>query len=367
MKNTGKSCSYSFSPDSVARTGLLCLFTVLVFLIALVNVSEFRQIVKSPSSFGRLLQYNPNASNLNSSSASFLLRKNENTYVGSQGSQIFINCSCPNQVQNCTNDIKENITAATEFDKINESEPGYEFSILIGILTVADQYQRRHFLRMVYGSQSTVHAKVDVKFVFCNLTKDDQRILVSLEIMTHNDIIILNCAENMNEGKTYAYFSSLPKMGLQYDYVIKADDDIYFRIDKLAESLKPLPRNDTYYGYVIPCEKMDPFAKYMSGMGFALSWDLVKWIEESPIAKNNTVGPEDMMVGIWLNEGKKAKNRFSNKPAMYDFPLANGKCSHEFIPDTIAVHKLKDSERWFAVLKYFNFTSPLKESKLYHL
>ncbi|GLJ31955.1 hypothetical protein SUGI_0643270 [Cryptomeria japonica] len=185
--------------------------------------------------------------------------------------------------------------------------------------------------------------------------------------MSYNDIIILNCEENMDQGKTYTYFSSLPKIGLQYDYVMKADDDVFFRIDKLAESLKPLPRIDTYYGFVLPCEKVDPFDKYMSGMGYALSWDLVKWIEESPIAKNNSVGPEDLMVGRWLDEGKKAKNRFNNKPAMYDFPFSNAPCSHEFIPETIAVHKLKDRVRWFTVLNYFSFSSKLKESKLYHI
>ncbi|GLJ31959.1 hypothetical protein SUGI_0643350 [Cryptomeria japonica] len=365
MKRGRKFYSRSL-PTSIIRTGLLCLFTVL-FLLALLKVPEFRQIVRRPSSLKKVLEYNSNANGLNSSLPPFLLRTDENTYVGSQGSQIFINCSCPQVVQNCTKDIKENFSAAIEVDKGNVSKTGYDFSILIGVLTRADLYERRHFLRMVYGIQSTVHAKVDVRFVFCNLTKDDQRILVPLEIMAYNDIIILNCEENMNEGKTYAYFSSLPKMGLRYDYVMKVDDDIYFRMDKLAESLKPLPRNDTYYGFVIPCDKMDPYDKYMSGMGYALSWDLVKWIEESPIAKNNTMGPEDLMVGKWLHEGKKAKNRFNNKPAMYDFPLSNGKCSHEFVPDTIAVHKLKNRERWFSVLTYFNFTSALKESKLYHL
>lgn len=361
-----KKSSYCFFPALTPRSGLLCLFVVLVFIIALLNISEFGEIVKSPSSFSKSLLYNSSFSSL-SSVRPFLLRTDNNTYVGSQGSQIFINCSCPKVVQNCTNDIQENVRAAIEVDKRDESKPVYNFSILIGVLTRADLYERRHFLRMVFRSQSTAHAKVDLKFVFCNLTKDDQRILVPLEIMTYNDIIILNCEENMNEGKTYTYFSSLPKMGLHYDYVIKADDDVYFRIDKLAESLKPLPRIDTYYGYVIPCDKTDPWDKYMSGMGYALSWDLVKWIEESPIPRNKTVGPEDMMVGVWLDEGEKAKNRYSNKPAMYDFPLANPPCSHDLIPNTIAVHKLKDREQWFTVLTYFNFTSDMKESKLYHL
>ncbi|GLJ30569.1 hypothetical protein SUGI_0605280 [Cryptomeria japonica] len=40
---------------------------------------------------------------------------------------------------------------------------------------------------------------------------------------------------------------------------------------------------------------------------------------------------------------------------------------HKFIPETIAVHKLRDRERWFTVLNYFSFTSYLKESKLYHI
>ncbi|GLJ51080.1 hypothetical protein SUGI_1087370 [Cryptomeria japonica] len=335
--------------------------------MALIYVSEVRQIVKNPSGFNSILQYNSNGNSLNSSSRPFLLRTDDNTYVGSQGSQIFINCNCTRQIRNCTKDFKENATAAIGIDKRNDSKLDYEFSILFGILTRADLYERRHFLRMVYGIQSTAHAKVDVRFVFCNLTKDDQRILVSLEIMTYNDIIILNCEENMDEGKTYTYFSSLANMGLRYDYVMKVDDDVYFRIDQLGESLKPLPRNDTYYGFVVTCYENDPFGKHMSGMGYALSWDLVKWIEGSPVAKNNTVGPEDMMVGRWLNEGKKAKNRFSNKPAMYDFPLTNGGCSHELIPDTVAVHRLKNRETWFTVLNYFNVTSALKKSKLYHL
>jgi hypothetical protein len=281
--------------------------------------------------------------------------------------QFFINCTCPayvesNKTSDCSHESELNPPVETRPD--NDSR----FSILIGVLTRADLYERRNFLRMVYGIQSTPVARIDVRFVFCSLYKDDQRILVALEIMRYKDIIILDCEENMNSGKTYTYFSSLPAMGLRYDYVMKVDDDTYFRIDKLAESLRPLPREDTYYGFVIPCESQDPFREYMSGMGFALSWDLVQWIESSPIAKNRSEGTEDMMDGIWLNEGRKANNRFNNKPTMYNFPGSDiPACAHDLIPDTIAVHKLKDQERWFQVLKYFNVTLAVKESKLYNL
>ena len=254
-------------------------------------------------------------------------------------------------------------TAATLHDS---HQPKIQFSLLIGILTRADAYDRRHFLRLIYGIQSSAMAKIDVKFVFCNLTKPEQKILISLEILRYNDIIILNCSENMNSGKTYTYFSSLPGiLPHRYDYVMKADDDVYLRLEPLALSLSVKPRSDLYYGFVIPCPSMNPFVHYMSGMGFVLSWDLVEWIRESEIAAKDISGPEDRLVGKWLDMGNKARNRYSNKPAMYDYPGTNGRCSHELIPDTIAVHRLKRWDQWQNVLNYFNVTRQLKQSKLY--
>ncbi|MCL7049036.1 hypothetical protein MKW94_018851 [Papaver nudicaule] len=226
-----------------------------------------------------------------------------------------------------------------------------QFSLVIGILTRPDSYDRRHFL-----------------FVFCNLTKNEQWIFVALEILRFDDIVILNCTENMNSGKTYTYFSSLTQiLPRRYDYVMKADDDVFIRLIPLASSLGPLPRTDMYYGFVIPCASQNPFVEYMSGMGFVLSWDLVQWITESSIPANNTHGPEDKTVGKWLKMGNKAKNRFSNKPAMYDYPGTNGKCSHELISETIAVHRLKRWDQWLDVLTFFNVTKTLKPSEMYHL
>lgn len=96
-------------------------------------------------------------------------------------------------------------------------------SLLIGILTRADLHAHRHFLRVVYGAQQPpADVKIHVKFVFCRLTKIEQRVLISLEILRFDDIIILNCTENMNFGKTYTFFSSLPKiLPEQYDYIMK--------------------------------------------------------------------------------------------------------------------------------------------------
>ncbi|KAJ6677634.1 HEXOSYLTRANSFERASE [Salix viminalis] len=192
-----------------------------------------------------------------------------------------------------------------------------KFSILIGILTRPDNYDRRHLLRLVYGIQSSSTAQIDVK--------------------------------NMNNGKTHAYFSSLPRiLPRHYDYVMKADDDVFIRLEPLSSSLKPLPRQDLdgVFAVVGPCRK---------------------WIGMSEIPANHTFGPEDKMVGKWLKMGNKAKNRFSNKPGMYDYPGTNGRCSHELIPETVAVHRLKRRDQWLHVLEFFNVTKQLNHSKLYHL
>ncbi|KAL5699219.1 hypothetical protein ACHQM5_030154 [Ranunculus cassubicifolius] len=244
-----------------------------------------------------------------------------------------------------------------------------DMKILIGILTLPDNDQRRHFLRMLYGIQSAGGAQVDVKFVFCNITREDHKVLVALEIMRYDDIIILNCPENMNFGKTYTYFSSLPEIfeDAPYDYVMKADDDTYFRLEALVASLRPLPREDLYYGFVVPCDSMDPFVRYMAGMGYLVSWDIVEWIRTSEIPRNHTSGPEDLVFGDWLRDGHKGKNRHNAKWGMYDFPDPPTKCTHAFWPDTVAVHKLKNQEKWVKTLEYFNVTKDLKPSKLYHI
>ncbi|EHA8591792.1 beta-1,3-galactosyltransferase pvg3 [Cocos nucifera] len=251
-----------------------------------------------------------------------------------------------------------------------------DFRLLMGVLTRADLYERRHLLRLVYSLQTNLTAHIDIRFVFCNLTKEDQRVLVALEIMRYDDIIILNCTENMNSGKTYTYFSSLPNLfngtngdDRPYDYVLKADDDIYFRLPSLIESLKNMPREDMYYGFVIPCDSMDPFHDYMSGMGYILSWDLVDWISTSERVRNESVGVEDLLTGKWLRDGNRGKNRFNTKPAMYDYPIPVpiDTCSHAFVPDTIAVHRLKDNLKWARTLKYFNVTDLLEPSKFYHI
>ncbi|RZS03861.1 hypothetical protein BHM03_00034100 [Ensete ventricosum] len=144
-------------------------------------------------------------------------------------------------------------SAAVSFTEPVTVKP--DFRLLLSNLTRADLYERRHLLHLVYSLQTNLTAHVDVRFVLCNFTKEEQRVPT-------------------------AYFASLPKLFDEdrppYDFVVKADDGDRppFRLPKLIESLKKMSREDLYYDFVIPCDSMDPFHEYMSGMGYLLSWDL---------------------------------------------------------------------------------------------
>jgi hypothetical protein len=95
---------------------------------------------------------------------------------------------------------------------------------------------------------------------------------------TFNDIVVLDMAENMNRGKTHAYFkwanenatvpvyyqkrrgavgfngeeghgASTVGVGFQkVDYVVKADDDAFLVLSELERHLRVSPRQKTYWG-----------------------------------------------------------------------------------------------------------------------
>ncbi|KAF0911339.1 hypothetical protein E2562_008228 [Oryza meyeriana var. granulata] len=249
--------------------------------------------------------------------------------------------------------------AATANEEVMEEEEKPELSLLVGVLTTPKRYERRDIVRLAYALQpAAARARVDVRFVFCRVSDPVDAQLVALEAMSHGDVVELDCEENMNRGKTYAYLSSVPRLfaSAPFDYVMKTDDDTYLRVAALVDELRHKPRDDVYlgYGYAMGGQPM-PF---MHGMGYVVSWDVASWVStaEEILARNDTEGPEDLMVGKWLNLAGRGRNRYDLKPRMYDLSWD----MDNFRPDTVAVHMLKDNRRWAATFSYFNITGGVK-------
>lgn len=84
--------------------------------------------------------------------------------------------------------------------------------------------------------------------------------LVSLEMEAYNDIVVLDIPENMNYGKTHAFFRWAAENatiegsvdGRRPDYVVKADDDSFLMLGEIERRLRASPREKVFWG----CESM---------------------------------------------------------------------------------------------------------------
>ncbi|KAG8059211.1 hypothetical protein GUJ93_ZPchr0002g24008 [Zizania palustris] len=270
----------------------------------------------------------------------------------------------------CNDDTPVTSTPSTT----NATETSADFRLLLGVVTRAELYERRALLRLAYALQpAPARAVIDVRFVVCRITREEDAVLVALEIIAHGDIIVLNCTENMDDGKTHSYFSGVPKLfaGAPYDYVGKTDDDSYYRLGALADTLRDKPRRDLYHGFLAPCHT-DPGTQFMSGMGYIVSWDVAAWIAATDELKNDVTGPEDEVFGRWLRSSGKGMNRYGEQTRMYDYldgEMRDGaNCfRHALVSDTVVVHKLKDRLKWARTLSFFNATQGLTTSMLYHV
>ncbi|CAN6448199.1 unnamed protein product [Victoria cruziana] len=253
------------------------------------------------------------------------------------------------------------------------SIPAPSFRLLIGVFTDPSKYLHRNFLRLVYGTQAPVFSQVDVKFVFCNLTSEEQQVLVAVEIMRFDDIIILNCPEKEDGGKAYSYLSNMPDMfdsppgrrPAPYDYVMKVDDDTLVRIGGLEDSLRDMAREHMYYGFETPCQRMGQARA--TGTAYVLSWDLTEHVTVSSHDESHRMELQRSSAGdVWLQSEalRLAQNRYSGKAYMDD---SNGACGDELGANTVAFHGLKDQGKWVRALTYFNMTSKLEPSKFYHI
>jgi Galactosyltransferase len=137
------------------------------------------------------------------------------------------------------------------------SNPPAVVTYLMTKVTAWWNFAARSILREAY-----THFRIDrndvvtIRFVV-GLPGEDEHGMMDLlhwEQDRFGDLQVLNQRENMNEGKTFEYFSSLARMypaedpqERPYDYAMKADDDTFVNIPLLLERLRPMtPREDSY-------------------------------------------------------------------------------------------------------------------------
>jgi len=172
--------------------------------------------------------------------------------------------------------------------------------ILIGIFTTDQGVERRHMIRQSYASHwrsrrlgtegvkirfimgrpraryaQAVQLEMEGEYFSCYASE-----ILIISLIAFNDILLLDIPENMNSGKTHAFFSwaaenaSVPyweypsqsRSSSDVDghnstslapiwkgerppaYVVKADDDSFIMLGELERRLRVAPRSKTYWG-----------------------------------------------------------------------------------------------------------------------
>ncbi|KAJ1305282.1 hypothetical protein OPQ81_000307 [Rhizoctonia solani] len=252
--------------------------------------------------------------------------------------------------------------------------------LFIGVMSTAMGTQRRQLIRSTWASHPRSRGGVDggnfegtsrtvVRFIIGTPSPSVER-MIRLENELYGDIVVLPVRENMNEGKTHAYFSWAHERALvppprhnsgfeanttdtptifprhdpslstsdwvKPDYVVKADDDSFIMLAELEARLRieyskarvEAPGWDplVYWGYLIK-------DYFMGGELYALSWPLVSFVATSSVVKTMTIGYEDQQVAKWIGTyPHHSRVRWvSERCWIYNHPKSANVYSHGFL------------------------------------
>jgi hypothetical protein len=118
--------------------------------------------------------------------------------------------------------------------------------LFIGVFTVAGHVRRRELIRASY--RAFAHPDATLVFVVGRTNE------LAEEQARHQDLLLLPCEENMNEGKTLHFFREAGRRYPRHLFYLKADDDTYLNVpDVVATIRRHQPWKPLYYGRAAGC------------------------------------------------------------------------------------------------------------------
>lgn len=236
-------------------------------------------------------------------------------------------------------------------------------TVYLGVFTVDHAVERRNVIRQTYDSHPNSRKPgsegVRLRFIM-GRPSDEFADAVAAENAEHDDIVVLDIDENMNNGKTFHYFSWAAENATVPDYeyssagkaiyrgekrpayIAKADDDAFIVLSELERHLRGSPRKMTHWGYLVN-------NWFMAGECYAVSHDLAEYIATSPEVAEQVTGKEDKRMSHWLHEHPEREKItwVSERTWIYDHPRAHTVYSHGFLfPAEVASARKRRAEGW---------------------
>jgi Galactosyltransferase len=119
-------------------------------------------------------------------------------------------------------------------------------STLFGIFTIASKKEFRNIIRQNTQCHFNSYSHATIFVLGMPSTFEDQSTLLN-ESLTHNDVLILPCKENMNEDKTFQFFKAALALFPCYEFYAKTDDDTAFHPTRIVDHIKNMTSNRSLY------------------------------------------------------------------------------------------------------------------------
>jgi hypothetical protein len=148
---------------------------------------------------------------------------------------------------NATRTTAQKLSEATPTASPLPIEGSDDIRLLIGVMSPFWASAKRQIIRNAYN-RFPQNLPVDVVFVQGNMTNENpqnydkvlkmQQAAVKWENETHGDLMLLDCVENLEDGKTYDFLSKVGREFSEvYTHVMKADDDSFINIPGTLQNL----------------------------------------------------------------------------------------------------------------------------------
>eukprot|EP01103_Thecamoeba_quadrilineata_P008545 TRINITY_DN18282_c0_g1_i1.p1 TRINITY_DN18282_c0_g1~~TRINITY_DN18282_c0_g1_i1.p1 ORF type:complete len:280 (-),score=32.00 TRINITY_DN18282_c0_g1_i1:176-1015(-) len=244
-----------------------------------------------------------------------------------------------------------NHSSSTISDR-EDSSPNRHILLFLGIFTTAAKEQRRMLIRNTYMKYKS--PSVEVNFIVCSSAENETNVRNKLsdEIDNFKDILIIDCYENMNDGKTFDFFAHMVNnYSTSPDFVMKGDDDAYYHLPNLETRTSTFPKTGVFFGRRFGVGN----SFFFSGMGYMLSFDLVRWIATDGYPASDKKGPEDVLVTKWINRCRLVTSYLCEEYEIYTTPFKNLIFwVHDLTLSTLVVHYLKTDEDFLRVSSFFD-------------
>ncbi|KAK6175523.1 hypothetical protein SNE40_013971 [Patella caerulea] len=197
-------------------------------------------------------------------------------------------------------------------------EPVKEFSakLVVIIISGPNNTRQRDIIRETWLNDSSIKSHIIWRFVIgvANMPKELRKYLDRESFIRH-DLLLLEDHEESYQSLANKVLQSFSWVDhhVNFEFVLKVDDDSFVRLDKMINELKSKPKEHLYWGFFdgrahvkkrgkwsepdwILCDRYLPYAL---GGGYVISSDLVHFIvSNGPILKK--FNSEDVSVGAWL-------------------------------------------------------------------